>query len=201
MMAVSDDYSEGLMDRREILANAIGALLTNKLRSALAVLGIVVGISSLVAIVALIEGANAYITERLVTLQPDVFQISQFPANFLNVNDFIKASKWKRLEYEDYEAVRQGNRECATVGAEADLTGKLKWHNTVTGSVQIRGLTAGMLDIERTDVDTGRFYTETEASYPSAVCLLGADIVNDLFGQSDPIGAELLVMGKPLRVI
>jgi len=189
------------MDRREILVNAIGALLANKLRSALAVLGIVVGISALVAIVALIEGANAYITERLVTLQPDVFQISQFPANFLNVNDFIKASKWKRLEYEDYEAVRNGSRECATAGAEANLTGKLKWRNTVTGSIQIRGLTADMLDIERTEVATGRFYTETEASYHAAVCLIGADIVNDLFGQSDPLGAELIVMGKPLRVI
>ncbi len=189
------------MDRWEILANAIGALLANKLRSALAVLGIVVGISALVAIVALIEGANAYITERLVTLQPDVFQVSQLPASFLNVNDFIKASKWKRIEYEDYEAVRDGSRECAAVGAEADLTGKLKWNNKVTGSVQIRALTAGMLDIERTDVATGRFYTETEANYHAAVCLLGADIVNDLFGQSDPLGAELIVMGKPLRVI
>lgn len=189
------------MDRWEILANAIGALLANKLRSALAVLGIVVGISALVAIVALIEGANAYITDRLVTLQPDVFQVSQLPASFLNVNDFIKASKWKRIEYEDYEAVRDGSRECAAVGAEADLTGKLKWRNTVTGSVQIRGLTAGISDIERTDVATGRFYTETEASYHAAVCLIGADIVNDLFGQDDPLGAELLVMGKPLRVI
>jgi putative ABC transport system permease protein len=189
------------MDPKEILFNAIGALLANKLRSALAMLGIVVGISALVAIVALIEGANAYITDRLVTLQPDVFQVSQLPASFLNVNDFIKASKWKRIEYEDYEAVRDGSRECAAVGADANLTGKLKWRNTVTGSVQIRGLTAGMSDIERTEVATGRFYTEAEGSYHAAVCLLGADIVNDLFGQSDPLGAELIVMGKPLRVI
>ena len=189
------------MDRTEILINAVGALLANKLRSALAVLGIVVGISALVAIVALIDGANAYITERLVTLQPDVFQVSQFPASLLNLNDFIKASKWKRIEYEDYVAVRSGSHECAAVAAEADLTGKLKWRNTVTGSVQIRGLTAGMLDIERTEVATGRFYTETEASYHAAVCLIGADITNDLFGQSNPLGAELIVMGKPLRVI
>src|SRR5215510_9191297 len=136
-----------LMDRKEIIANAINALLAQKLRPALAVLGIVVGIGALVAMVALIEGANAYITERLVTLQPDVFQISQLPASLLNVNDFIKASKWKRLEYEDYLAVRQSSRECAAVGAESDLMGRLKWRGTVTGSVQVRGLTAGMLDI------------------------------------------------------
>lgn len=64
------------MDRGEVLANAVGALLANKLRSGLAVLGIVVGIGALVAMVALIEGANAYITERLVTLHPDVLQVS-----------------------------------------------------------------------------------------------------------------------------
>jgi len=189
------------MDRREILSNAFGALLANKLRSALAVLGIVVGISALVAIVALIEGANAYISERLVTLQPDVFQISQLPASLLNVNDFIKASKWKRIEYEDYQAVHSGSRECAAIGAESDVTGRLKWRNTVTGSVQVRGLTADMFDIERVEVATGRFYTDSEESQHVPVCLLGADIVSDLFGEVDPLGAELTVLGKPFRVI
>jgi putative ABC transport system permease protein len=189
------------MDRKEILTNALDTLVGQKLRSALAVLGIVVGISALVAIVALIEGANAYITERLVTLQPDVFQVSQLPASFLNVNDFIKASKWKRIEYDDYLAVRRDSRECAAVGAESDLMGRLKWRNTVTGSVQIRGLTAGMFDIERVDVASGRFYTEAEDNSQMAVCLLGADVVTDLFGESDALGAELNVMGKPFKVI
>ncbi|MEP7338379.1 MAG: ABC transporter permease [Acidobacteriota bacterium] len=189
------------MDRKEILANAVNALLAQKLRSALAVLGIVVGIGALVAMVALIEGANAYITERLVTLQPDVFQVSQLPASMLNVNDFIKASKWKRIEYEDYLTVRRDSRECAAVGAESDLMGRLKWRGTVTGSVQVRGLTAGMLDIERVEVATGRFYTAAEDSQHMSVCLLGADIVTDLFGQSDPLGAQLNVMGQPFQVI
>jgi putative ABC transport system permease protein len=189
------------MDRKEILINAVNALLAQKLRSALAVLGIVVGIGALVAMVALIEGANAYISERLVTLQPDVFQVSQLPASLLNVNDFIKASKWKRIEYEDYLGVRRDCRECAAVGAEADLMGRIKWRGTVTGSVQIRGLTASMLDIERVDVATGRFFTEAEESQHMAVCLLGADVVTDLFGQGDPLGAELNVMGKPVQVV
>src|SRR5581483_4736115 len=192
---------EALMDHREILANAVNALLAQKLRSALAVLGIVVGIGALVAMVALIEGANAYITSRLVTLQPDVFQVSQLPASLLNVNDFIKASKWKRIEYEDYLAVRHDCRGCAAVGAESDVMGRLKWRNTVTGSVQARGLTAGMLDVERVDVAAGRFYTEAEEGQHVAVCLLGADVVTDLFGQGDPLGAEINVMGRPFQVI
>jgi len=149
------------MDRREILANSVRALLANKLRTFLAVLGIVVGISALVAIVALIEGASAYITEKLVTLQPDVFQVSQLPANFFNINDFIKASKWKRIEYADYQAVRESCRECATVGAESDIMGRLRFHGTVTGSVQIRGLTASMFDIERVDVTEGASTTKS----------------------------------------
>ncbi len=190
------------MDHREILANAINALLAQKLRSALAVLGIVVGIGALVAMVALIEGANAYISDRLVTLQPDVFQVSQLPASLLNVNDFIKASKWKRIEYEDYLAVRRESRECAAVGAESSLMGRLKWRNTVTGSVQIRGLTAGMFDIERVDVAMGRFFTEAEESQGVAVCLLGADVATDLGAQASlPAGAEIGVMGKPFQVI
>jgi len=192
------------MDRSEILANAVRALLANKLRASLAMLGIIVGISALVAIVALIEGASAYITERLVTLQPDVFQVSQLPANFLNINDFIKASKWKRIEYDDYLALREGCRECATVGAESDIMGRIKWRGVVTGSVQIRGLSASMFDIERVEVDLGRFYTEAEESQHAPVCLVGADIVDDFFPHSNslgPLGAELNVLGKSCRVI
>jgi putative ABC transport system permease protein len=191
------------VDRKEILSNAINALLAQKLRSALAVLGIVVGIGALVAMVALVEGAKAYIADRLVTLQPDVFQVSQLPASLLNVNDFIKASKWKRIEYEDYLTVRQSSRECAAVGAESDLMGRLKWRGTVTGSVQVRGLTASMLDIERVDVATGRFFTEAEESQHVAVCLLGADVATDLAAQGSalPAGAEISVLGKPFQVI
>jgi putative ABC transport system permease protein len=189
------------MDRSEILANAVRALLANKLRASLAMLGIIVGISALVAIVALIEGASAYITERLVTLQPDVFQVSQLPANFLNVNEFIKASKWKRIEYDDYLAVREGCQECANVGAEADITGRIRWRGVVTGNVQIRGLSASMFDIERVEVASGRFYTESEESQHASVCLIGADIVDDLFPNGDPLGAELNVLGKTCRVI
>jgi len=190
------------MDRTEILANALNALLAQKLRSALAVLGIVVGIGALTAMVALIEGANAYISDRLVTLQPDVFQVSQLPASLLNVNDFIKASKWKRIEYEDYLAVRRDSRESAAVGAESSLMGRLKWRGVVTGSVQIRGLTASMLDIERVDVATGRFFTEAEESQGMAVCLLGADAATDMGSQASlPAGAEISVMGKPFQVI
>ncbi|MCI0392731.1 MAG: ABC transporter permease [Acidobacteria bacterium] len=189
------------MDRREIFSNAFSSLKTQKLRSSLAVLGIVVGISALVAIVALIEGANDYITERLVTLQPDVFQVSQLPASFLNVNDFIKASKWKRIEYDDYQVVRAGCRECAAVGAESSLMGRLKWRNTMTGSVQMRGLTYSIFDIERVEVATGRFYNEAEENQQAAVCLIGAEIVDDLFGRENPLGAVLNVMGKPFHVI
>ncbi len=189
------------MNRSEILASAIRALLANKLRSALAVLGIVVGISALVAIVALIDGASGYITDKLVTLQPDVFQVSQLPASLLNVNDFIKASKWKRIEYEDYAAVRDSARECATVGGEASFAGRLKYRGTTTGSVQLRGLTASLFDIERIEVEQGRFYTAAEESGHVSVCLLGADIVDDLFGDSNPLGAELSVLGKPFTVI
>jgi len=198
------------MDRKEILANAFNALLAQKLRSALAVLGIVVGIGALTAMVALIEGANAYISDRLVTLQPDVFQVSQLPASLLNINDFIKASKWKRIEYEDYGAVRRDSRECAAVGAESSLMGRLKWRGAVTGSVQMRGLTASMLDIERVDVATGRFFTEAEESQGVAVCLLGADVATDMGAQTSlpsslpvglPAGAEISVMGKPFQVI
>lgn len=193
--------SHDRMDKRELITNAIASLLANKLRTGLAVLGLVVGISALVAIVALIDGASAYITERIVTLQPDVFQVSQLPSNILNVNDFIKASKWKRIEYEDYAAVRDGCRECAAVGAESDIMGRIKYRNRITGSVQVRGLTASMFDIERIDVEAGRFFTDAEEREGTAVCIVGAEIVDDFFPNTDPLGAELNVLGKSFRVI
>ncbi|QQS48973.1 MAG: ABC transporter permease [Acidobacteriota bacterium] len=189
------------MDRWDIISNAFGALIANKMRSVLSVLGIVVGISALVAIVALIDGANRYITDQLVTLQPDVIQVSQFPSSFLNVNDFMKASKWKKIEYEDYLTVLDECRQCETVGATSNMTGRLRWRAEVSGSVQVRGVTANILDIERIDVATGRFFTKGEEDLYAPVCLIGADVVSDLFSNEDPLGADLVVMGKTFRVI
>lgn len=189
------------MDRWDIISNAFRALIANKMRSVLSVLGIVVGISALVAIVALIDGANRYITDQLVTLQPDVIQVSQFPSSFLNVNDFMKASKWKKIEYEDYRTVRQECRQCEMVGATSSMNGRLKWRGVVSGSVQVRGVTANLLDIERIDVATGRFFTQGEEDMAIPVCLIGSDVVNDLFPGQDPLGADLVVMGKTFRVI
>lgn len=189
------------MDRWDIISNAFGALIANKMRSALSVLGIVVGISSLVAIVALIDGANRYITDQLVTLQPDVIQVSQFPSSFLNVNDFMKASKWKKIEYEDFRTVLEECRQCETVGATSTMNGGLKWRGTVSASVQVRGVTANILDIERIDVATGRFFTKGEEDLYAPVCLIGADVVKDLFPNEEPIGADLVVLGKTFRVI
>ncbi|MGI8782035.1 MAG: ABC transporter permease, partial [Acidobacteriota bacterium] len=93
------------MQFTEFLRQAFDSLWSHKLRSALTLLGIIIGISTLITVVTLIEGADRFVEEQMSNLNPDVYQISQYPRVSLNFNDYIKARKWKELKYPDYLAL------------------------------------------------------------------------------------------------
>lgn len=90
----------------EAVAIATSSLWMHKLRSVLTLLGVVIGVTSVIAVVSLINGANQYVATRVFRLGADVFGLSKQPSIVTNVDDFLEFQKRKRITYEDYEAVR-----------------------------------------------------------------------------------------------
>ena len=125
------------MHLTEAVAIATSSLWAHKLRSILTLIGVVIGVTSVIAVVSLINGANQYVATRVFRLGADVFGLSRQPSIITNVDDFLEFQKRKRITYEDFEAVRESCASCKEVGAALGgrvetKSGFLPFANTVT---------------------------------------------------------------------
>jgi putative ABC transport system permease protein len=184
----------------ETIRIAAAALNTHKLRSFLTLLGVIIGVMTVVSVVSIISGLNNFVSERLFQLGPDVYIVTQFGI-ITNREQFLEAIKRKPIEWSDYEAVRQRCRACSTIGAHLQTRGAVKHDAKRLAGVQIHGGTANTADINNLDLEGGRFYTNTEDQHGAPVVIIGSDVRDELFGKLDPIGRTMLVANQPMRVI
>lgn len=189
------------MSFKEAVLTALSSLLAQKFKTFLTLLGIIIGITTLITVVTLIEGANFYVSDKIADLGPGVFQLSQFPRVSANYNDYLKAMKWKHIEYEDYQYLAEKSHEAVRVGFAAGATDRIRYRDQSLPNVLVRGVSPNLIDIERKEVEDGRFFSESDADMRRSVCLLGADIVDKLFEREDPVGKKILVGGREFLVI
>src|SRR6201982_3726168 len=96
----------------EAISIAASSLWAHKLRSILTLIGVVIGVTSVIAVVSLINGANQYVATRVFRLGADVFGLSKQPSIVTNVDDYLEFQKRKRIAYEDFKAVRDLCNSC-----------------------------------------------------------------------------------------
>jgi putative ABC transport system permease protein len=189
------------MSLKQAILSALAALYEQKFKTFLTLLGIIIGITSLITVETLIEGANFYVADKVADLGPTVFQVSQFPRISLNYNEYIKAMKWKRIEYEDYEYLAERARETLRIGFTTRATGRAKYRQESMDNIAIRGVTPNMIDIEKKELEDGRFFNPSDGEMRRMVAVIGADISEHLFEREDPIGKRMLIGGREFLVI
>ncbi len=189
------------MELREAFKIALQSLWANKMRSILTLLGVVIGVSSVIMIVTMINGANKYVATKVYGYGADVFTASQMPNVILSGADYLKFSKRKILKLADYEAVKQQCTACKLVGAEMNQTGNVvSNHQSATG-VNINGWTPDMLTMYNYNLAMGRMFTQAEAQHDAHVAVIGYDIVDNVLSKGNPLGKEIRVDGVPFTVI
>ncbi len=180
---------------------ALTSLWANKLRSVLTLLGVVIGVASVIAVVTLVNGANLYVATKINTFGADVFQISQRPSVITSYEEFLKYNKRKVLTLDDYRAVQEGCRSCEEVGAESDTSGKVVVGRQSSTNTTVRGLTTLMPEMSNLNVVEGRSFTHSEEEHAAHVAIVGSDIEDNLFRGAAPLGKEIRVDGVPYTVI
>src|SRR5271166_5107296 len=183
------------MNIAEAIKIALRSLWANKLRSVLTLLGVVIGIASVIAVVTFVSGINDYVAKKIFNLGADVFIVQKTSAIETNPEHVIEQEKRKNLELEDYIAVRDACRHCDSVGAEMDTSGKVKHNEQSIEDTEIQGITPSMAVIHDTDLSSGRMLNETDVENRLPVTVVGADIVEHLLAGSDPLGQEIRVDG------
>src|SRR5438067_2730240 len=189
----------------EILKVAIAAIWAHKLRSALTLLGMIVGVTAFVTVVSLIQGFNVYIDEKIAGIGAKSFSIQRFnPFEDFKDTDTIAAAQRrnKELTLDDYDYLKERASLVGKIGAKARGTpAQIKRNDQVLEDVFVSGATANTADIDNRNVENGRFFSETEADGAARVAYIGADIATKLFPAGDPIGGELDIRGLPYRVV
>ncbi|HEX7153887.1 MAG TPA: ABC transporter permease [Thermoanaerobaculia bacterium] len=184
----------------ETLRIAVTALNAHKLRSFLTLLGVIIGVMTVVTVVSIISGLNNYIAEKVFQLNPDVYVMTQFGI-ITSREQYLEAVKRKKIDWNDYEAIRERCNSCEMVGASVSTGTAVKRGAKRLSDVRVQGTTANMAELNNLDLEAGRFFTTTEQQRSALVAVIGSDVRDELFGKVDPIGRTVWVANQPLRVI
>jgi putative ABC transport system permease protein len=189
------------MEFKEAIKVALQSLWANKLRSVLTLLGVVIGVTSVIAVVTLVNGANNYVTTKFSRYGADVFTVSKMPQIITSSEDYQRFQKRKNILFPDYQYIKDNCKLCVGIGAMQTTTSKVVRGTESTTDTSIRGYTAQMPSLQNLNIEQGRDFTETDEEHASRVAIIGTDIQDHLFAGINPIGQELRVGGMPYTVI
>jgi putative ABC transport system permease protein len=167
----------------------------------LTLLGLIIGVMTLILVMTIVQGANEYVEEKIANLGTNVFQVSKTPLVVTDFQEFIKAQHNKDLLMEDLEAIRTQCKDCLRVGAQVSTTATVKFSNESGADTGIRGVTSTMGEIGTIDIETGRYLSLFEEKNASPVCVIGTDVVEHLFPQVNPLGKLLWIAGQEYQII
>src|SRR5437762_661436 len=179
---------------------ALSSLRANRLRSLLTLLGIVVGVMAVIAVVSIISGLNDYVAGKIFTLGPDVVTIRRTAPVITSLDDFVENQKRKYLYLPDMEAIQAACADCKAVGASVGGRGRLKFGREYVDS-DVSGYTAEVSAILGKELSGGRFLTAYDVDHARNVCVIGSDVVDNLFPFVDPIGKTLVIDDRSFEVI
>ncbi|MGH9971378.1 MAG: ABC transporter permease [Pyrinomonadaceae bacterium] len=188
----------------DALKIALQSIFAHKLRAFLTLIGIIIGVASVVVVGASISGLNTYVVERVSkVLGSNHFMIARMAFHGrMSDEEFERRNRRnKQLNWEDYEWVREHCNSCLEVGAQSNGGTDLKQDGIEFPGARIIGVTANMVDIEDKTIEEGRFISNDEVQRSALVCVLGADIKEKFFPNTDALGKTLKIRGLPMRIV
>ena len=188
----------GVRDNLQLAVDAINAY---KLRAALTVLGLTMGVATLMTVMTLVQGANLYVEQKIANLGTNVFRLAKTPFAVVDFTVVVKSLKNKNIDIADYRAVAELCKACEEVGASASGALSVQYRNKQTDDTSIIGYTPNMLDIDTRTLDLGRYFTPGEDRHAAYVCAIGASLVDQFFPNENPIGRTIRTGSLEFTVI
>ena len=186
----------------ESMAMAVSSLWSNKLRTFLTLLGIIIGVLTIIAVVSIIQGLNNYVYTKMAFFGANDFSVSKFSFIGGNLSAIREQMKRKDLRLEDMYLLRRQCQSCELVGATVSTSRTVKFANRSLKNVGIQGVT--YLDHMIGSVkklDRGRFLLKEDEDHSRNVCIIGHDIIDEVFPYLDPIGRWIKVGAHNFMVV
>ena len=184
---------------------ALMSLRTNKLRTGLTLIGIVVGVSAVIAVVTIIKGLDQTVATTFSSQGSTVFTVSKRPMVITSREDFVKFNRRKDVTKDDAEAVMRLCTMCSRTGVAANAPAEtIKRGDQKMEAVLVRGTTLSVLDMDNRTIGAGRVWSDPEGSGASEVCVIGTDLIDNLFGGAAPervVGQQIRISGRPFLIV
>src|SRR3989442_10482140 len=183
---------------------ALQSILAHKLRAFLTLIGIIIGVAAVVVVGASVSGLNTYVTDKVAKLLgANHFMIARMAfQGRMSDDDYERRNRRnKRLNWDDYEWVRDHCTSCSEVGVEVGTQTDLKQDGIEFPGAIVFGVTSNMSEIEDKTMSDGRFVSPDEVQRSAMVCVLGSDLKEKFFANVDAIGKSLKVRGLPMRIV
>jgi putative ABC transport system permease protein len=188
----------------DALRLALQSIVAHKLRAFLTLIGIIIGVASVVVVGAAINGLNAYV----LTSVSKMLGVNHFMIARIATNGRVTEEQWEKMNRRnkplylaDYEWLKARCEKCGEVGADINTNARLKENGQEMFGTRVTGVTANMGVIENKDIAEGRFFTEVEEKNSALVAVIGTDVRDKLFVGKNVIGEEITVNGCGLRII
>jgi putative ABC transport system permease protein len=183
---------------------AVKSIIEHKLRAFLTLLGVIIGVASVVVVGASISGLNSYVTEQVSkVLGANHFMINRMShSGEMSDEEYEARNKLnKSISWEEYEYIKAKCTKCSEVGAQDDDRIDINQDGIEMPAVRVQGVTENMEIIEDKTIEYGRFIIKSEVERSANVVVLGYDVMEKFFPHQNPIGQTLKVRGVPLKVI
>lgn len=184
----------------ETLRLAIDSLRAHKLRSFLTLLGVILAVTTLVAVMSVITGLNMYVADRVANLGANVFIVDRFGI-ITSMDDFQKAQKRPLISFEDYERLRDSMKTASAVSAIDDRNVQTRSGDVKMENTDVMGAAPNFADVRNINVRAGRFLTPADDEHRSEVVFIGSDLARKFFPNVDPIGKTIRAETHSYEVI
>ena len=185
----------------EAVGIALAAIWTNKLRSFLTVLGNIVAVTSIIAVVSLIQGMNLYVTDAIISdVGADNFVIQRMPPVRTEADEERVRSN-PRITLTEAAAIRRYSDAIGAIAAQAYGGARMTFGTVTLNSVQIQAVSRDYVQFGTFDAEVGRMISPIEIERDRQLTLLGAQTAERLFGQLDPIDKMIKIGGLNFRVV
>jgi putative ABC transport system permease protein len=185
---------------RETFWLAMDTLRSHKLRSFLTLLGVILAVTTLVAVMSVVEGLNRYVADKIANLGANVFVVNKFGI-ITSFEEWVKAQKRPPITIDDYEYLREHLQLAKQVAAADDERTDVRYGNETLEDVLLLGGTHNFAELRGIELGTGRYITETDDQRRAPVCFVGPDIVSRFFASSDPIGKAIRVGNQVYTIV
>ena len=186
----------------ESVAMAASSLWSSKLRTFLTLLGIIIGVLTIIAVVSIIQGLNNYVYSKMAFYGANDFSVTKFSIDVRSLQEFREQMKRKDLMMEDVRLLRRQCLSCELIGASTGTSRTVKYGPQSLKDVSIRGLThLDHLIGNVQELETGRHLLKEDEDHSRNVCVIGSDVVDKLFPYTNPLGQRIKIGAQNFLVV